>query len=702
MLIRLVTLAALSCVAPGVLQTGQPIVPAPPPIRGGLTINGTTFQTDYYFDHNALRQAVRAGGSIIAMTSSGNLLRFDLATLQMTGQTIVKGRATWLAAADDEHVLIGTEDGRIDRVDIETWRRISVGAAEGRVVWIGKSDGSIVAAVAGTPGRDSWLGEGVRDYSKRIQAEAARAKTRAGVLVIEAGKARRIDVRSATVDLSDAIYGLDRKTLWLGNDRGEFGGSLHRMDLSTGTITPVTFKNNVRGFTIVPGAVFAYGGVSHMGVEAGYVTRLGSGQPEDVAQFNNDAEFKNQRPDPTRPSGPIDHFVPTAEGDGFWAVSNHQLFRVDKTLKSWSRGESLGGRWFGGARYAVGNTPTVNSLIVDPERQSLIAAMGRDGLVRVSRSGESRTAFAGQLEVDGLDIWTTSVGTILLPSLARSPSAWTRRAQSWDGTFFDGVNSTSPDGWYECAVAGDDGKGVIVFCEAPMTPGERALFRIGRDRRAEVLDRWTGEGDALWGWLMSPTNQAVEKAYGGDLRVRGSGGWKTIGRSVLPDELAVHGQLPQRRFSLLYRIGDVSYFHDMGHGFLTVLAPKTGGTFELARVRGMGDRSSGIWDAVPDGDNWILSASHTGLFRVHLPDGKAQKVASPNDQDVITTIARDRQGRLWAGGDAIYVSSDQGAHWTMLDLPMTSRDSTRRIRPSPNADRGVWISLGARGFVIVQ
>jgi hypothetical protein len=698
---RMFGLAVLWTCASGLSQTQAPqLRPAPPPILGSVKVGGTSFETRYYFDHNALQRVVRTGGSIIALTASGNLLRYDKATLAVTGESVLVGRATALAADDERHVLVGTEDGQIDRIEIDTWRRSPVATGEGRIVWIGKSGGSVIAAAVAARGRKWWPGESVRNYSKRSDAEESSAKTRDAVLVVEGGRTRRLGVRGSKVYLPEAVYGLDDGTLWIGNDGGEFGGSLHRIDLRTGTITPVTFSHNVRGFTIVSEAVYAYGGVSHMGMETGYVSRIGSGPPEDVAQFNNDAGVKNERPvDPARPSGPIDHLVPTAEGEGFWAVSNHQVFRVDKALRSWSRTESLSGRWFGGARYAVANTPTVNGLIVDGDR--LIAAMGRDGLASVSRSGESRTAFAGQLEIDGLDIWTTSAGTILLPG-GLGQSAWRLGTQGWDGTFFDRINSAKPEGWYECAVAGDDGKGVVVFCEGPITPGDRALFRVGPDGRAEVLDRWTGQGDAIWGWLLSPTNQAVETAYGGELRVRSNGGWLTIGRNALPEDWDILGRGSQRRFSLLDRIGEVRYFHDSDKGYLAALAPKAGGSLELARVRGIGDRSIGIWDAVPDGDNWILSASHTGLYRVHLPDGKAQRFASPKDGDVITTIARDRQGRLWAGGDAIYISNDEGAHWTMLDLPMTSRDSTRRIRPNPNADRGVWISLGDRGFVIVQ
>jgi hypothetical protein len=459
----------------------------------------------------------------------------------------------------------------------------------------------------------------------------------------------------------------------------------------------------VRGFAILPGAAYVYGGMSHFWMRTGYVSLLGSGPPKEVARFDNDLEFKTERPaDPSRPSGPIDHLVPAPDGEGFWAVSSHEVFRVDKALTSWSRTQSLGGRWFGGARYAVANTPTVNSLIVDPERQGLIAAMGRDGLLRVSASGESRTAFAGQLEVDAIDIWTTSAGTLLLPDIRRSPSAWTLGDEGWDGTLFENVAPPTPDGWLECAIAGDDGKGVIVFCATPWFPGDRAMFRVGSDRRAELLERWSNDSStAMYGWVLSATNQIID-TEDETLRVRDQGKWRTVGRNAMPSQFSRLGRGPQRRFSFLDRIGDVSYFYDSGRGFLAALSPQPGGSWELVPARGLADRAVGLWDAVPDGDHWFLSASHTGLYRVHLPDGQAQRLASPNDRDVITTMARDRQGRLWAGGDAIYVSTDNGARWVVVDLPMASRDSTRRIRPNPNADSGVWISLGDRGFVVVK
>src|SRR4030095_2917623 len=103
------------------------------------------------------------------------------------------------------------------------------------------------------------------------------------------------------------------------------------------------------------------------------------------------------------------------------------------------------------------------------------------------------------------------------------------------------------------------------------------------------------------------------------------------GHNALPDETGILGRGTMLRFSLVDRIGDVSYFHDNDNGYLATLGPKADASLELARARGMSDRSTGIWDAVPDGDHWFLSASHTGLYRVHLPDGRARPINSPHD-----------------------------------------------------------------------
>jgi hypothetical protein len=684
-------------------QFGSPRVPAPAPSRQVvMPLPGESFDTEYYFDHNALRQAVRAGRSIVAMTASGNLMRFDLATFALTGELVVKGRATALAPHDDARVLVGTEDGRVSEVSVDSWAVSPKASVTGSIIWIGAFSTGVVAAVRAPRGDRPWPGEPGESYRRRQRSDESNAERRDRIIVINGRSTRSFSIADKGRDIDRAVFAVDKEDgVWIGTDFGEFGGGLKRLDLKSGTVREFKFHGNVGGFvTGDDGTTFAYGGVSHLGMEEGYVARLGADSPKVVTEFDN----KNPS-SPSIPSGPIDRVIRAADGGGFWAVSNHRVFRVDPSMTMWSQTALLGGRWISGRAASMGNTPTANAVLSDPAHPSdLIVAMGRDGLVRVENSGETQSMFEGQLEIEATDIWSGSVGPLLLTDIRESPAAWRLGSNGWNGVFFDDVESAARDGWYMCAIAGDDGKSVITICEGPSTPGDRAIFRVGADSRADVLERWKGEGSALWGWLLSSSGQAVDTEDGA-LRVRDRGDWRTVGKITLPSDVDTMGALPERRFLPLDQLDDVAYFLDASRGSIVKLTERPLGSMTLSPADYSGKRiqnTQNIWDVCPDGDHWVLIASHRGLTRMHLTDGETRPISPPNGTDEITTLTRDKQGHLWAAGNAIYVSADDGMHWSEVDLPMSGPTSSKRIRPSPDAPRGVWISLGDRGFVIVR
>ena len=107
------------------------------------------FRYSYHFDHNALRDCLRIGDVLVALTDSGNLLRFDAGTLKMTGQEVVRGRGTAIAVGANGSVLVGTLAGRVWKVDPATLAAEPLFETPGKVVWLSSRSGMIVAAVYG-------------------------------------------------------------------------------------------------------------------------------------------------------------------------------------------------------------------------------------------------------------------------------------------------------------------------------------------------------------------------------------------------------------------------------------------------------------------------------------------------------------------------------------------------------------------------
>jgi len=680
-------------------ESRNPLIPAPAPVAGSFAIRGESFATQYYFDHNALRQAVRVGSSIVALTRSGNLVRFGLDTLAMTGEHVVIGRGSALAVGAAGQLLVGTEDGRIDAVNPGTWAHSTIGSGNGSIVWLAPlgAGGDRTVAVLRAPRRSEWW-PGFSDKDNRWWEEEERQAAYDAILVLGRGDPRSILIRGRGNDVDRAAYAVDASGgLWMGTDYGEFGGSLRRIDLDSGSQKAFTSRDNVRGFaTGSDGAFYSFGGTSHFGFEHGYVARLGNAEPVIVREFSND------KPVPLQPSGPVDHLIAMTDASGFWAVSNHIVYGVDRTMTNWSQSASLGGRWFGGAAYAIANTSTASAVMVDPGApRDLIAAMGRDGLVRTGLGGERRWKFDGQLEIDVTDMWTTSIGTLVLPGIRESPSAARLGPTGWDGSVFDKVLDSTGDGWYECAIAGDDGTGVMLFCTSNISPGERAIIRVGSDG-PRVVERWEGSGSAMWGCFLARKG-LVTMDYRDNLERREGGEARSAGTYRDGFDEMRFGRLAERRFQPLEKSDGVDYFLDANNGDVLALSETAAGALRLEPPQYPHRLPlRNVYDAVPDGDHWILAVDRTELFRFNLATGDKRALHSPNSAERFTTIARDRQGRLWTAGDHVYASSDDGAHWTMVDLPMASRTREKRIRVNPQAERGVWISLGDRGLVVVK
>ena len=141
------------------------------------------------------------------------MLRFDLRTLRLTGERLSRRRAIVLGAPTATDVLVGFTNGRIARLDASTLAATPVASVAGYPVWIGtcpSTPGAVLvyADVVAAPYPMSgprWL----EHYRVRLLATNEEVKIDTGTTFLCDTKGR----------------------LWIGEDRGEWGGALQAVDL---------------------------------------------------------------------------------------------------------------------------------------------------------------------------------------------------------------------------------------------------------------------------------------------------------------------------------------------------------------------------------------------------------------------------------------------------------------------------------------
>src|SRR5262249_55721475 len=168
----------------------------------------------------AFAATARAGdGAYVALTDSGNLLAFDQATYALLAERIPRSPATCLAAAGGGGGA-GPNDGRIVTVEAPSLAMERMGAVDGRPAWIGRRrSGALLVAHGFVPEKPfGWADRGL-----------------ASLVVEELGTGRSLRIPFvATTFLLDSH---DR--LWVGADKGEWGGRLALIDLEKWTVREV-------------------------------------------------------------------------------------------------------------------------------------------------------------------------------------------------------------------------------------------------------------------------------------------------------------------------------------------------------------------------------------------------------------------------------------------------------------------------------
>jgi hypothetical protein len=498
------------------------------------------FRYSYHFDHNALKDCLRIGDILIALTDSGNLLRFDAATLKMTGQQVVHGRGTAVAVGANGSLLVGTLAGRVWKVDPATLAAEPLFETPGEVVWLGSRPGMIVAAVHGDVEPWPWPGETDKHFMARWrQLEIERGKG-LSVVVSQKGRQRVLPLERTEI-FTPGSFLLDGQTrLWMGTDKGEWGGEYTELDLRNGKTKTVKTDLGVLGFLrAADGRVLAYGGMSHMWSDNGFIGRVDRGHLENLRQFAKRPEWAAAPPAVAKilrnrsagePDGPIDFVL--EDGDAaFWVLSAHALYHVNGDFSQWTKLGDLRARWAGGRAYSVGSTPTVRSLVTGVRAAELVAVMGLDGLARIGNDKVEPFAFEGEIEAPIIEVWDSPIGTVLVMSDSLH-GAWRLTGGRWQRLGFCAAHDGM--GWYDAGPLAADSSGIIGLCAEGSAPGMRDLTRVRADGTTEVLRTWKEQRGYLDHWFLEKPGGRLFRSLGGELEEWDGKGWQRAGHLVEP------------------------------------------------------------------------------------------------------------------------------------------------------------------------
>jgi hypothetical protein len=373
----------------------------------------------YHFNRNALAAAVHVpGGDLLAITDTGNVLLFDAGTFAPRAERVPRSPVACLGPATAAGVIAGLEDGRIVEVAVPSLAMKPVGRVDGTPVWIARSPTGMLLIAHG------------------LEPEAPatwRARSIAALTLEELGAMRSLRLPFVgRAFLADA-----RGRLWIGADRGEWGGRLAMVDLAAWSVREVEPKSGwqgIYGFTETPdGHIWAYGGTMHMGGRGSFIAAID--REPSVKLF--EARFA-RTPAPDRPSLPITNVVPLPGGRSFLVLAYEQAYEVDAALAAWRPLPRFQAHYTPGRPDAVGVYPAVKAVQVIGESPRRIAiATGLDGWVELRGDEFVAHRIAGQIgssNIERVDDWA---GRIVA------------RAGHLDG----GAWALGPDGWAEIEAA---------------------------------------------------------------------------------------------------------------------------------------------------------------------------------------------------------------------------------------------------------
>ncbi|WP_165068836.1 hypothetical protein [Paludisphaera rhizosphaerae] len=688
----LIAVAALCGTASTVsLRAEEP----PRPATGRVSLaSGRAIDYTVHLDRNSLQDALQVGNGLIALTSSGALLRFDRSEVRPDRERVDVAQFVCLGRGEDGSVYAGLDDGRVCRVDPTTLELTEVAKLPSAPRWIGWRPAST--------GRSAGL-VAVISATRHVEDEGRRYEV--GYTIVHdlaAGRTFKLLSNWPTTFLLD-----HRSRLWLGTDRGEWGGSVERLDLIGGAVDSLGQESwdGVYGFVeLRDGQVWAFCGTTHLGSRRSAITRVDGEKPERLFTLHPPPADPRQPADPNDPKMPITHIV--EEDDGLLVLSYSDVFRVDRGLKNWKRVAELKLRYRGGHPYAMGLYPAVRT--IDPpvrHGEPYVLATVGNGVVLLDDEKATPHKLLGQLGSSWISrIENTTEGTLFLESDDRLP-AWKLGENGWAVADLAPPFAADPASPYEASQGRWSethtlvtANGAIYTISGTSGTGTRTTARRANGR-SERIGRETS-------WLF-PGNSFVTRdgtlwnAFSGLTRFE-QGRWQPVGRT---------GEGESEAFPTLRAIdlkGPPWFLVDAsGEGgdlWRLVPGPRREDVRLTRQAIGLGPTTPQVYDALPLSGGSLLLATDVGLRNYKPASGEISPSVFPGPSAPVIAIARDGLGRLWLGNDRGLWLSEAGAKAaeTFETVPWVGRGEILDLAPDPQHPDGVIAALGSRGVAFLR
>ncbi|WP_254053384.1 hypothetical protein [Singulisphaera sp. GP187] len=663
--------------------------------------SGRVVEYTIHYDRNSLRASVRLGNDLIALTNSGTLLRFELPTVRLVRERIDVEEVTCLGHGEGEEILAGLGDGRICRVDVATLELKDVTKLPAAPRWMGwgQANGNRPAGlVVVTEPTKPVKGGGGRELPYSMVHDLATKQTFALEEVF-------------------TTFLLDRAgRVWLGADRGEWGGRLARVDLVNGTIKAIkpppardpdseASWDGVYGFIeLCDGQVWSFGGSSHMGYNSGYITRVDGAKPQPLYAFEPPRNPEGE-PDPGRPSLPITHII--EEDNGLLVFSYDDVFGVKQTLNSWRRFATLELQYHWGRPDAVGSYPSV--ITVHPPSQvgePYLLATVADGYVRLELTKSTSLSLPGQLgATDVCAVEHPAEGTLVFEGDDRLPP-WTLGPKGWEIASLAPPFEIDPAGaaaeiekgtesWYETRIlVGPDGA-ISTVSGTGVSDGTRTTARrvggkslqLGRETSSLVPSAsfLTADG-TLW------------NAGSDGLKRFEQGSWKTVA-PLLGDE-SPSGLNPLNTNGPPWLLLD-----SFGKSLWQLKPGVPGDKPQLTRIMiREGEKRLSTRAAIAGPSAALLLATDAGLRTYDPMTQRLSKVDFVEPPQSVNTLIRDGLGRLWLGGKYGVAMVEAGGKTleTFDRVPGIGGREVYALAPDPHHEDGVIVALGSRGAAFIR